>query len=144
MEYPAGSANFAPSTAPSMDLKRRLQLYLVGLIIGGVAAYFFYGERLTNSAWTPQEKIKQRLRSTLIQAAPEAEAQLQERSIDLATVRASLDKADVDLKDTKRTDDSLYYAVDTKLQGRDVRLIVVGLRDFDRDSTATLWRIEER
>lgn len=127
-----------------MDLKRRLQLYLVGLIIGGVAAYFFYGERLTNSAWTPQEKIKQRLRSTLIQAAPEAEAQLQERSIDLATVRASLDKADVDLKDTKRTDDSLYYAVDTKLQGRDVRLIVVGLRDFDRDSTATLWRIEER
>lgn len=127
-----------------MDLKRRLQLYLVGLIIGGVAAYFFYGERLTTSAWTPQEKIKQRLRSTLIQAAPEAEVQLQERSIDLATVRAALNGASVDLKDTKRSGDSLYYAVDTKLQDRDVRLIVVGLRDFDRDSTATLWRIEER
>lgn len=127
-----------------MDLKRRLQLYLVGLIIGGVAAYFFYGERLTNSAWTPQEKIKQRLRSTLIKTTPEAEGQLQSMAIDLGYVRSSLDKASVDLKATIRTDDSLYYAVDTKLQDQDVRLIVVGLRDFDRDSTATLWRIETR
>lgn len=127
-----------------MDLKRRLQLYLVGLIIGGIAAYFFYGERLTNSAWTPQEKIKQRLRSTLIKASPEAEADLQARTLDLGQVRASLDKATIDLKNTKRTEDSLYYAVDTELKDRKVRLIVVGLRDFDRDSTATLWRIEAR
>lgn len=127
-----------------MDLKRRLQLYLIGLIIGGVVAYFFYGERLTNSAWTPQEKIKQRLRSTLIKATPEAEGQLQARAIDLSHVRSSLDKASVDLKATIRTDDSLYYAVDTKLHDQDVRLVVVGLRDFDRDSTATLWRIEAR
>lgn len=127
-----------------MDLKRRLQLYLVGLIIGGIAAYFFYGDRLTNSAWTPQEKIKQRLRSTLIKASPKAEIELQARALDLGQVRASLDKATIDLKSTKRTDDSLYYAVDTELKDRHVRLIIVGLRDFDRDSTATLWRIEDR
>lgn len=127
-----------------MDLKRRLQLYLVGLIIGGIAAYFFYGDRLTNSAWTPQEKIKQRLRSTLVKASPEAEVELQARALDLGQVRASLDKATIDLKSTKRTDDSLYYAVDTELKDRHVRLIIVGLRDFDRDSTATLWRIEDR
>jgi len=127
-----------------MDLKRRLQLYLVGLIIGGVAAYFFYGERLTNSAWTPQEKIKQRLRSTLIKASPEAEQELNARAIDLGQVRASLDRASVSLKETKRTEDTLYYAVDTELKEQAVRLTVVGLRDFDRDSTATLWRIEDR
>ncbi len=127
-----------------MDLKRRLQLYLVGLIIGGVAAYFFYGERLTNSAWTPQEKIKQRLRSTLIKASPEAEQELNARAIDLGQVRASLDRASVSLQETKRTEDTLYYAVDTELKEQAVRLTVVGLRDFDRDSTATLWRIEDR
>ena len=127
-----------------MDLKRRLQLYLVGLIIGGVAAYFFYGERLTNSAWTPQEKIKQRLRSTLIKAWPEAEQELNARAIDLGHVRAALDRASVSLQETKRTEDTLYYAVDTELKEQAVRLTVVGLRDFDRDSTATLWRIEDR
>ncbi|TXI75687.1 MAG: hypothetical protein E6Q44_16910 [Flavobacteriales bacterium] len=127
-----------------MDLKRRLQLYLVGLVIGGVAAYFFYGDRLTNAAWTPEEKIKQRLRSTLIQAAPEAQRALQERALQLADVRAAVDRATIDLGRTVRTSDTLYYAVDTDLKGENVRLIVVGLRDFDRDSTATLWRIEQR
>lgn len=127
-----------------MDLKRRLQLYLVGLIIGGLVAYFFYGERLTNSAWTPSEKIKQRLRSTLVKASPEAEQQLNARSLQLSDVRNSLKEANVELSDTKRSGDSLYYSVETKLHGKEVRLIVVGLRDFDRDSTATLMRIEER
>lgn len=127
-----------------MDLKRRLQLYLVGLIIGGVVAYFFYGDRLTNSAWTPEEKIKQRLRTTLIKASPEAEQQLATRSIQLSDVRASIEHASVDVSDTKRSGDSLFYTVDTKLQGRDARLVVVGLRDFDSDSTATLWSIQDR
>lgn len=127
-----------------MDLKRRLQLYLVGLIIGGIVAYFFYGERLTNAAWTPEEKIKQRLRSTLLKTTPQAEEQLRSLAVDLGDVRGALSGSSVDLGNTKRTEDSLYYAVDTRLKDRDVRLIVVGLRDFDRDSTATLWRIEER
>lgn len=127
-----------------MDLKRRLQLYLVGLIIGGVVAYFFYGDRLTNSAWTPEEKIKQRLRTTLIKASPEAEQQLATRSIQLSDVRASIEHASVDVGGTKRSGDSLFYTVDTKLQGRDARLVVVGLRDFDSDSTATLWSIRDR
>ena len=127
-----------------MDLKRRLQLYLVGLLIGGVVAYFFYGDRLTNAAWTPEEKIKQRLRSTLVQSSREANRQLQERNLGLADIRAALEHATIDLAQTKRTTDTVYYAVDTDLKGQPVRLVVVGLRDFDRDSTATLWRIQQR
>lgn len=127
-----------------MDLKRRLQLYLVGLIIGGFAAYFFYGDRLTNAAWTPEEKIKQRMRSTLLKASPEAEQQLQAWAVQLSDVRAAIAEASVHVSDTKRAGDSLYYTMDTKVLGRDARLVVVGLRDFDRDSTATLWRIEPR
>lgn len=129
---------------PYMDLTRRIQLYLVGLIIGGGVAYFIYGDRLTNGAWTPEQKVKQRLRSTLLMATPEAEQQLAERSLQLGDIRLSLDSASVDFSDTRRTDDSIYYAVDTRLQGRDTRLTVVGLRDFDRDSTATLLRIADR
>lgn len=127
-----------------MDLKRRLQLYLVGLIIGGVAAYFFFGERLTNAAWTPEEKIKQRLRSTLLKATPEAEEQLRSRSIELSDVRGAIGQASVEFSSTERKGDSLFYRVDTRLNGAEARLIILGLRDFDRDSTATLWRIEER
>ncbi len=127
-----------------MDLKRRLQLYLVGLIIGGFAAYFFYGDRLTNAAWTPEEKIKQRMRSTLLKASPEAEQQLHAWSVQLSDVRASIADAAVHVSDTRRAGDSLYYTMDTKVLGRDARLVVVCLRDFDRDSTATLWRIEPR
>ena len=127
-----------------MDLKRRIQLYLVGLIIGGVVAYFFYGQRLTNSAWMPSEKIKQRLQSTLVKASPEAEQQLTARALQLSDVRTSLDAASVKTGDTKHSGDSLFYTVETILQGKPSRLIVVGLRDFDRDSTATLMRIEDR
>ncbi|HRH68449.1 MAG TPA: hypothetical protein PLB89_02975 [Flavobacteriales bacterium] len=124
-----------------MDLKRRLQLYLVGLIIGGCAAYFMLGDRLTNGAWTPEHKIKQRLRSTLLSASPQAEQQLAERAISLGDVRTSLDSASVQLSATKHSGDSIYYAVDTRLKGQEVRLTVVAMRDFDRDSTATLWSI---
>ncbi|MCB0768596.1 MAG: hypothetical protein KDB95_15410, partial [Flavobacteriales bacterium] len=92
-----------------MDLKRRLQLYLIGLIIGGFVAYFFYGDRLTNAAWTPEEKIKQRMRSTLLKSTPEAEQQLAAWSIQLSDVRASIAEASVHVRDTKRAGDSLYY-----------------------------------
>lgn len=124
-----------------MDLKRRLQLYLIGLIIGGGAAYFMMGDRLTNGAWTPEQKIKQRLRSTLLSASPQAEQQLAQRAISLGDVRTSLDSASVQLSDTKHSGDSIYYTVDTRLKGQEARLTIVALRDFDRDSTATLWSI---
>lgn len=127
-----------------MDLKRRIQLYLVGLIIGGGVAYFIYGDRLTNSAWTPEAKIKQRFRSTLLAATPQAEAQLAERALQLGDIRTSLDSSSVDFSASRRTDDSIYYAVEARVDGRDLSLVIVGLRDFDRDSTATLWSIADR
>ena len=126
-----------------MDLKRRLQLYLVGLVIGGGAAYVMMGDRLTNGAWTPEQKIKQRLKSTLLQASPEAEQQLAQRTLSLGDVRTSLDSASVQLSDTKHSGDSIFYTVDTRLKGLGSRLTIVALRDFDRDSTATLWSITE-
>lgn len=127
-----------------MDLKRRLQLYALGLIIGGLLAYGIYGDRVLNSAWTPSAKVKQRLQSTLIAATPEVQADLVQRQLQLSDVRKALATADIDLSDSERGDDTIFYAVDAVLNGRTSRLTVMALRDFDRDSTATLWRIEER
>jgi hypothetical protein len=127
-----------------MDLKRRLQLYLVGLVIGGGAAYFIFGERLTNSAWTPEQKVKQRLRSTLINASPTAREQLAAWPADLALLRNSLDSAEIDLGASRRTDDSIYYQVDARVSGRAARMIIGVLRDFDKDSTATLTDLRPR
>ena len=106
-----------------MDLQRRLTLYLFGLLIGGGMAYWIYGQRLTSGAWLPENKTKQRLESTLLRSTPAADK-------DLATWPADLE--------------SIYYALDGTVNGRDARFVIVGLRDFDRDSTATLWSLRAR
>lgn len=126
-----------------MDLQRRLTLYLVGLIIGGIAAYMMYGDRLTNGAWLPEQKVKLRLINTLTKATPPAQAQLEARAIDLQVLREALPTSDIRFSDSRRTDDSLIYEVDVMLKGAPAHLTIGALRDAnsDRDSTATLLSI---
>lgn len=124
-----------------MTLQRRLTLYLLGLIIGGMMAYKFYGDRVTNGKWLPENKVKQRLISTLIKSSPEADQQLAQWSTDLTAVRLSLDSATLDLGASKRTPDSIYYNMRTTVAGRNAELTIAVLRDFDLDTTATLQRI---
>ena len=104
-------------------------------------AYKFYGDRVTNGKWLPENKVKQRLVSTLIQASPEAHEQLAQWSTDLNAVRLSLDSASLDLGASKRTPDSIYYSMRTTVAGRNAELTIAVLRDFDLDTTATLQRI---
>ena len=40
--------------------------------------------------------------------------------------------------DSRRTSDSLIYAVDVTVHGKPMHLMIGALRDSDRDSTATL------
>jgi len=124
-----------------MSLQRRLTLYLIGLILGGMMAYKFYGDRVTNGKWLPENKVKQRLLSTLIKASPEVALQLAQWSTDLNAVRLSLDSASLDLGASKRTPDSIYYSMRTTVAGRNADLTIAVLRDFDLDTTATLQRI---
>ncbi len=121
-----------------MTFQRRLTLYLFGILIGSGMAWWFYGERLTNSGWLPQEKIKLRLRSTLVATTGTAAEQLAAWPADLAAVRASIDSAAIDLKGSERTEDSIHYAVFARLAGRSARYTVSVLRDFDSDTTAVL------
>ena len=124
-----------------MDLKRRLTLYLFGLIIGGGVAYWSYGDRLTGGAWMPEAKVKSRLRSTLLRATPAAEQQLAARQLDLMALRTGMANAHIDFGASRRTDDSLLYAVEMSIGGKDLQLLVGAVRDFDRDSTATLLEV---
>jgi hypothetical protein len=127
-----------------MPFSRRLFLYFIGLVIGGGMAWWIYGERLTSGAWLPDHKIKQRLQSTLIAARPAAQTQLTEWPAVLSEVRAALPKAHIDLVNSRRTPDSLYYHVEATVNGRDALVIVAVLRDDLRDSTATLWDLRAR
>lgn len=124
-----------------MDLQRRLTLYLFGLIIGGGAAYWFYGERLTSGAWMPEAKLKQRLGSTLLKATPGAQAQLDARTITLDALRLRMDSARIDFSASTRDDATLTYAVTAPYNGTELKLRIRALRDFDRDSTATLLEL---
>ncbi|MBK8499469.1 MAG: hypothetical protein IPL52_11800 [Flavobacteriales bacterium] len=126
-----------------MGLTRRLTLYLFGLIIGGGAAYLMYGERLTGGAWLPEQKVKLRLINTLTKAAPSAQAELDRRSLGLQQLREAIPSSDIRFRDSRRTEDSLIYAVDVTLKGVPAHLTIGALRDTysDRDSTATLLSI---
>lgn len=121
-----------------MDLQRRLTLYLFGLIIGGGAAYFFYGERLTSGAWMPEAKLKQRLRNTLLKATPAAQRELDARSITLDELRLRMDSARIDFGASTRDAEALTYSVTAPFKGSVLNMRISGQRDFDRDSTATL------
>ena len=127
-----------------MDLQRRLTLYLFGLIIGGGMAYWIYGERLTSGAWLPENKTKQRLVSTLLRTTAAADQDLAAWPADLNAVRISIASATVRFNESIRRNDSIYYALDATVDERPARVVIVGLRDFDRDSTATLWSLRPR
>ena len=127
-----------------MDLQRRLTLYLFGLIIGGGMAYWIYGERLTSGAWLPENKTKQRLVSTLLRTTTAADQDLAAWPADLNAVRNSIASATVRFNESIRRNDSIYYALDATVDERPARVVIVGLRDFDRDSTATLWSLRPR
>ena len=127
-----------------MDFGRRLKLFLFGLIIGGIMVWMIYGERLFNAGWTPSAQIKKRLIATLVKASEEAAPQLASWPSDLPAVKAAIPDADVVLNETRRKGDSLIYTLDAGLGVRQARMIFLVFEDYDRDSTATLLRVEPR
>lgn len=127
-----------------MDLRRRITLYLFGLIIGSGAAYFFFGPRLTNMDWTPAERIRLRLDATLVKASADAENAMKDWPTDLSLVRKSVSSAEVLVGRTERRGDSLFYELNTELDGRPARMIVLVSSDLAKDTTATLWELHPR
>lgn len=127
-----------------MNLSRRIVLFGMGLVIGGVSAYFIFGQRLMNAGWTPKERIKLRIAQTLTKATPAAAADLNAQRLTLETLRASVPQADVVLAETRRSGDSLFYQLQADAGSKPLLLTVQVFEDHRRDSTATLMRIAPR
>ena len=124
-----------------MTFKRRLLLFSFGIGLGCLLAWGIYGNRLDNTDWMPNHRVKLRLKSTLIKATPEAQAMLAPMNLDLADLRLAMDSCDVDFSDSKRSEDSLVYFVYGTVRGQQVHYMAATLRDFRSDSTATLVSI---
>ena len=125
-----------------MTFKRRLLLFSFGIGLGCLLAWGIYGNRLNNTDWMPNHRVKLRLKSTLIKATPEAQAMLIPLNLDLADLRTAMDSCDIDFSDSKRSKDSLVYFVYGTVQGQKVHYMASTLRDFRTDSTATLMSIQ--
>lgn len=119
-------------------------LYAFGLLLGGGLSYMIYGKRITSGAWLPENKVKQRLESTLLRATPAAEVAMETWGTDLEGVRAGIATASVSFKESIRRNDSIYYALEGEINAKPARFVIAGLRDFDSDSTATLWSLRSR
>ncbi|MFT3886486.1 MAG: hypothetical protein QM724_14010 [Flavobacteriales bacterium] len=124
-----------------MDLGRRIRLYVFGVVLGGIAAYFIYGQRLTNTAWAPEARVKLRLRSTLVKTTPAAREALAGLGLDLQDIREGLDSMAVRFQESRRTDDSLYYVLNGRVNGKGIAFTAATLRNYEIDSTATLWTV---
>ncbi|HRN36325.1 MAG TPA: hypothetical protein PLV70_02065 [Flavobacteriales bacterium] len=125
-----------------MTFTRRLSLFGIGLGLGCLLAWGIYGNRLENTDWMPNHRVKLRLQSTLIKATPQGEAQLAPLHLTLADLRQTvIDSCDVNFSKSIRSKDSLVYFVHGTVRGQQVHYMAATLRDFRTDSTATLTAI---
>ena len=124
-----------------MTFGRRLRLFMLGLGLVTIVSFMIFGKSCTNTAWAPEARVKLRMKSTLTRATPAADAALRTMELELADLRAGMDSLEVDFGASRRTSDSLYYAIGGKLKGRSILLRVVALRDYTLDSTSTLLTI---
>lgn len=126
-----------------MDFSRRLKLYLMGVLIGGVLAWLFYGQRLINGAWTPEARVKLRLYHTLSRATPDARQRLQDSGVTVEALRKAMNEPATDLTDIDRRGDSLLYTFEAVVNGGRMHFVVCALRDYRTDSMATVVRVEK-
>ena len=125
-----------------MDFSRRLRLYLLGVLLGGVMAWAFFGQRLLNGGWTPEARVKLRLKSTLLKTTPAAEEQLRTTGFTLEALRNAMSAPDMDVTDIRRSTDSMYYTLAGTVQQKHTTLTVSVLKDYRTDSTATLLEVK--
>jgi hypothetical protein len=117
---------------------------MLGLGLGTVLSFAIFGKSCTNTAWAPEARVRLRMKTTLVRATPQAADALQALQLDLAELRAAMDSLDVDFSKSRRTSDSLYYAMAGRVNGRTLELNVAALRDYSIDSTSTLLSVHAR
>ena len=81
-------------------LMRKIRLYLVGLVIGGLISYFLLYKDRDLSYWTPERQVTGRLKMYLLKYMPLAECQMKCTGFTEADLKSRMDSASVDFKNS--------------------------------------------
>ncbi len=113
-------------------LFRKIRLYLVGVLLGGILSYFLLIQNRDLTYWTPERQVTGRLKMYALSYTDLAKCQMQCNSIDETLLKSKLDSASVDFKNSAVSDKPCpSYSVYTR-DGINIRAVLCD------DSTAKI------
>lgn len=117
-----------------MTLKRRFQLFGLGIILGIFASFFFFQDRLgAFTDWMPGERVKLRLRSTYVGNSPQVDSMIQANHWPDTLAHCFMWEGDVKLGESKTRSEPKAYVLDYEWKGKTIKA------EFEAaDSTALL------
>lgn len=120
-----------------MNLKQRFQRYFIGVMIGLLLVFVFFGERSCND-WMPNQRVLLRLSETDLIVTKNARCQLDCYSLDNDDILYALENGKVNFKKSDPQAYPLIYVVESEIEEKDFE---VTLTFEARDSTSTLVEV---
>lgn len=121
-----------------MTLFQRFKRYLLGVGLGIILVFFFFGNRGDSiKGWLPNERVMKRLRETHLQLPDSLKCRLQCANLDSASVKNLFEEGNVRFRRSETKQEPKIYRVDFEQHTPPVQLTF----SCD-DSTSTIIRIE--
>lgn len=113
-----------------MKFQQRLAYYLLGLMIGAFAVYFFMDQKDTTFCYLPNCRVLKDLRNKPLTFSDEAQQLLDDKTISLADVKNCLTHGDIDFsKSNVKIDGGKLYVIEGK--DKNMKDITVEMVNFD-------------
>lgn len=113
-----------------MKFQQRLAYYLLGLMIGAFAVYFFMDQKDTTFCYLPNCRVLKDLRNKPLTFSDEAQQLLDDKTISLADVKNCLTHGDIDFsKSNVKIDGGKLYIIEGK--DKNMKDITVEMVNFD-------------
>lgn len=112
---------------------KRFRAYLIGVLIGCVVVFFYYGERLTIlTSWLPTERVKTDILS-YVNEAEATQCASQCGDWDYAKILKAIDEAEVNFSKSETTPPNRVYLLETEnesmkfaVQDSTAQLVAIG------------------
>lgn len=93
---------------------KRFRAYLIGVLIGCVVVFFYYGERLTIlTSWLPTERVKTDI-LLYIQESEVTTCATKCADWDYAKILSAIDEAEVNFSESETTPPNRVYLLETE------------------------------
>ena len=113
-----------------MKFQQRLAYYLLGLMIGAFAVYFFMDQKDTTFCYLPNCRVLKDLRNKPLTFSDEAQQLLDDKTISLADVKNCLTHGDINFsKSNVKIDGGKLYVIEGK--DKNMKDITVEMVNFD-------------